>query len=147
MLLGREDVNPNPADFWCGRTPLSLAAKNGHEGVVEILLGWNDVRTATLGYYNQTPLSLALSRAHYGVARILQERDNVNSGTYAAVMQFRDDHGTNNADLRGQPVLLSADPTDRPKLLNLNGSASKSADSRLPQPKHLSHLSTLPSSP
>jgi len=81
MLLEREDVNRDPADFWCGRTPLSLAAKNALAGVAKMLLERNDVRTATLDYYNQTPLSLALSRAHHEVARILQERDNVNPDT------------------------------------------------------------------
>ena len=36
ILLGREEVNPDKADYG-GRTPLSLAAQNRHEEVVILL--------------------------------------------------------------------------------------------------------------
>ena len=48
---------------------------------------------------------------------------------------FRDDDTTTDiVDLSSQPALLSADPADRPKLLNLNDPFSKPTDSGLPQP-------------
>ena len=62
-------------------------------------------------------------------------------------MQFRYDHNSNIVDLSGQPALLSPDPDHRPKLLDLNDSASMSADSDLPQPNHLSYPITLQSNP
>ncbi len=37
LLLRRDDVNVNLKDF-VGRTPLSVAAKGGHEVVVDLLL-------------------------------------------------------------------------------------------------------------
>ena len=44
MLLGREEVNPDkPAND--GRTSLSHAAGNGYEGVVELLLGREEVNS------------------------------------------------------------------------------------------------------
>jgi len=38
MLLEREDVNPDQADTFRGRTPLGWAVLNGHEGIVRIFL-------------------------------------------------------------------------------------------------------------
>lgn len=64
-----------------------------------------------------------------------------------AAMQFRDDHNTDIADLTGQPALLSVDPEDRPKFLDLNDSVFKSVNSDLLQPNHPGYLNTLPSGP
>ena len=74
-LLERDDVNPNSPDHY-GRTPLLLAAYNGHEGLVEILFGRGDVN----------PTSQIRTEHHFGgllgvttrVVKILLERDDVN---------------------------------------------------------------------
>jgi ankyrin repeat protein len=67
MLLERKDVNPNQADTEYGRTPLSWAAENGHEGVVKMLLERKDVNPNQADTeYGRTPLSWAAERGHEG---------------------------------------------------------------------------------
>jgi len=39
MLLERKDISPNEADTGSGRTPLSLAAGGGNEGIVKDTFG------------------------------------------------------------------------------------------------------------
>ncbi|PWW74907.1 hypothetical protein C7212DRAFT_203642, partial [Tuber magnatum] len=59
-----------------GRTPLSWAARRGHEEVVKILLERRDVDAATQDNDGQTPLSWALCEGHDGVARVLVGHSN-----------------------------------------------------------------------
>ena len=42
LLLGRKDVNPDSSTI-LGRTPLSLVAENGYEGIAKLLLEREDV--------------------------------------------------------------------------------------------------------
>jgi len=66
----------NEADFsGCG--PLTWAAGNGHEGVVEILLGREDVAPDKPDDDGQTPLSHAAWNGHSGVVKILLGREDV----------------------------------------------------------------------
>ena len=60
------------------QTPLSMAASNGHEGVMRMLLRFNDVDPNTPDKYGRTPLSLAAWYGHEGVVRILLEQNGVN---------------------------------------------------------------------
>ena len=78
-LFNRRYVNPNARDRRSGRTPLSWAAENGHEGIVKLLLGRNDVNPETPDtYYGQTPLSWAAQDGHEGVVKLLLERRDIN---------------------------------------------------------------------
>jgi len=72
MLLTRNGVNPNTVDTVYGETPLSLAAKNGNEGIVKILLERSDVDPGTVNEYGQTPLSWALENGHEQIAKLLR---------------------------------------------------------------------------
>jgi len=73
--MGYCDINE--ADFsGCG--PLTWAARNGHEGVVEILLGREDVDPDKPDDDGQTPLSHAAGNGHEGVVEILLGREDVN---------------------------------------------------------------------
>ena len=64
-------------DFF-GRTPLAWAAHNGHEEVVKILLGREEVDPDKLDLDGHTPLSLAAWNGHEGVVKILLGREEVN---------------------------------------------------------------------
>ena len=151
ILLEREDVNPELADRKYGRTPLSWAAENGHEGVVRILLqreGVNPNQICTKS--GQTPLSFARSNGHDGVVEMLLERGSINSDAAARIgptsilpsarygvqcmvdMQFGgDDPNINVPDFNWEPTLPSVDHDERPKVLDLEDSVSKSAGSDL----------------
>ena len=69
------DINQNDC---VGNTPLVWAAKNGHEGVVKILLERDDVNPEKLGEYEKTPLCYAAENGHEGLVKILLGRDDVN---------------------------------------------------------------------
>ena len=67
-LFGRKSVNPDGLDAG-GRTPLSWAAENGHDGVVKLLLEWEDVSSNRLDSHGRGPLSWAARNGHYAVVR------------------------------------------------------------------------------
>jgi len=60
-----------------GNTPLVWADLEGHEGVVEVLLGRDDVDPNKPDRYGQTPISCAAMNGHEGVVRTLLEQDDV----------------------------------------------------------------------
>ena len=78
MLLEREDINPNQPDTWYGRTPLSWAAENGHDGTVKMLLEREEVNPDQPDTeHGQTPLSWAAANGHDGIVEMLLEREDV----------------------------------------------------------------------
>ena len=71
VLLTRGDVDPNEPG-WSGLTPLCCAAADGHEGVVETLLGWADVDPDKPDDNGRSPVWWAVTRGHAGVVLLLQ---------------------------------------------------------------------------
>jgi len=69
----RKYINPNRRECH-GQTPLLLAVKNGHDGVVRILLEHKDVRPDLPDNDGQTPLSWAAKHGHHAIVRLLLER-------------------------------------------------------------------------
>ena len=67
----------NETDF-AGRAPLVWAAHNGHEEVVKILLGQEEVNPDKPDIEGQTPLTYAAWNGHEGVVGILLRREEVN---------------------------------------------------------------------
>jgi len=76
-LVEIEGCDINQTDS-IGSTPLNWAAHNGHEGVVKILLGRDDVNPGKPDIYGETPLWRAAHNGHEGVVKILLGRDDVN---------------------------------------------------------------------
>ena len=62
-----------------GRTPLTWAARNGHEEAVKILLGRKDVNPNRTDKIDRTPLVCATFEGHEGVVKLLLERGDVDS--------------------------------------------------------------------
>ena len=77
LLLEREDVSPDRPEN-CGRTPLSLAATSGNEGVVKLLLERENVSPDRPANSGRTPLFFAAGNGHEGVVKLLLEREDVN---------------------------------------------------------------------
>ena len=76
-LIEMECYDINEEDFsGCG--PLARAARNGHEGVVEILLGRAETNPDKNDNDGQTPFSHAAENGHEGVVKILLGRGEVN---------------------------------------------------------------------
>jgi len=74
MEIGCYDINEG--DFsGCG--PLAWAARNGHEGVMKILLGRGGINPNKPDNDGRTPLSHAASYEHEGVVRILLRLEEV----------------------------------------------------------------------
>jgi len=74
------DVNPNAVDRH-GQTALSVAAWEGHEEVVRLLLGGRGVNRNIADKYGKRALSLAVEKGHLGVVKILLEHGLVNPVT------------------------------------------------------------------
>ena len=80
QLLGRRYVSPDSSSE-SGRTPLSWAAENGHEGIVKLLLAQGDVNPNSSSKDGQTPLSWAALNGHEGIVKLLLGRKDVNPDT------------------------------------------------------------------
>lgn len=65
-----EKFDPNSRDSY-NRTPLSWAAKNGHEAVVRLLISTGKVEIDSRDKNNRTPLSLAAKNGHEAVVKVL----------------------------------------------------------------------------
>jgi len=63
--------------WYLGDSPLTLAARNGNEEVVKMLIGREEVDTHEPNSYGQTPLSYAAGYGRKGVVEILLERAEV----------------------------------------------------------------------
>ena len=68
--FGRKHINPDWPDG-SGQTPLSWAARTGHDGVAKLLLGRGDVSPDMPNTDGQTPLSWAACNGHDGVVKLL----------------------------------------------------------------------------
>ena len=71
LLLEREGVNPDRPDQ-DGRTPISLAAGDGHERLVKLLLEQGHVNPDRPDNDHQTPVSWAARNGHDGVVKLLR---------------------------------------------------------------------------
>lgn len=72
----KEEANVHATNEFC-RTPLLLAAKEGHEAVVKLLLEKQGVELNSKDNNSQTPLSLAAERGYGAVVRLLLAKDGV----------------------------------------------------------------------
>jgi ankyrin repeat protein len=77
--------NPNTKDSK-GRTPMAVAAMNGHVAVVKLLAEQADVNAGSKDRYGQTPLSWAARNGHDAVVKFLVEQADVE-------VDFKDRYG------------------------------------------------------
>ena len=125
-LLDQEEVEADPRDFY-GRTPLCLAAVNGHEAVTRLLMVRQDVDVNSRDNLGQTPLAWAAKRGHQAIVQLLVAQDDVEvdvkdkwerSPLFLAVMDgheavvrlliARDDVEVGPKDVRGRTPLYYA---------------------------------------
>ena len=77
-LLEQGNVSPDKPETRHGQTPLSLAAGNGRDEVVKLMLGQEDINPNMLDNGGQTPLSWAAGNGHEGVVKLMLGRENIN---------------------------------------------------------------------
>ena len=125
-LVEMESCDVNQKDC-IGNTPLLLAAKNGHNGVVEILLGRDDIGPDKPDMLGRTPLWLAARNGHEEMVKMLLGRGDVDpdNGGYlrqtplchtaanghegiVKILLARDDVGPNKPGIGGQTPLWCA---------------------------------------
>jgi len=75
-LVEMESCDVNQKDY-IENTPLLLAARYGHEGVVEVLLGRDDISPDKPNMFGRTPLWVAARNTHEQVVKILLGRDDL----------------------------------------------------------------------
>jgi len=121
-----------------GNTPLVWAASNGHEEVVKILLGRDDVNPDKPDSNSQTALLCAAQNGHEGVVKVLLERDDIDPDKpskygrtalfYSAhnghegvvkILLKRGDVSPNESDTRGQTPLLCAARNGNKKIVKI----------------------------
>ena len=73
--MGLNDINEG--DFG-GYTPLAWAARNGHDEMVKMFLGWEAVDPDKPDNDGRTPLSHAAGRGYEVVVKLLLQREDVN---------------------------------------------------------------------
>ncbi|KAJ5154279.1 uncharacterized protein N7500_009718 [Penicillium coprophilum] len=71
FLLGWEVTDPNLQTHWKRQTPLFVAAENGHEEIVDLLVGCERVDLEIPDMHGTTPLGVATERNHEGIVRRL----------------------------------------------------------------------------
>ena len=76
-LVEIEGCDINQMDF-TSNSPLHWVARNGHEGVVKILLGRDDINPDKEDNNGGTPLWWAAYNGHEGVVKMILGRDDVN---------------------------------------------------------------------
>ena len=82
QIFGPRYVNPDAPDMSYGLTPLSWAAKNGHEGIVKLLLERKDVNLNSPDTRDGPRLLLWAARnGHEGIVKLLLERKDVTPDT------------------------------------------------------------------
>ena len=78
VLVNSGGYNINQQDG-TGSTPLSWAARNGHGGVVKLLLELENIDPYGPDEYDRTPLGWAAIVGHEGVVKLLLEREDVDT--------------------------------------------------------------------
>lgn len=76
LLIGRDDVNVDSKDNE-GRTPLSVAAEEGYEDIVQLLTGRDDVDVDSEDKHGRTPLSHVVYNRKVDIVRLLLNRKDV----------------------------------------------------------------------
>ncbi|CAP85971.1 Ankyrin repeat domain-containing protein 60 [Penicillium rubens] len=71
FLLGWEVTDPNLKTHWRKQTPLFYAAQNGHEEIVDLLVGCERVGLEIGDMHGTTPLMAAVEFNHEGIVRRL----------------------------------------------------------------------------
>ena len=75
-FLLENGAEPDSRDQY-GITPLSYAASNGEDTLVEMLLARRDVQLNSRDDYGETPLAKAVIHRHTGVVKLLLQRDDL----------------------------------------------------------------------